>query len=66
MHKEAKLIDRDEKIPLAMFAFQIQTFQLLQNFVRSETDRTSLPNPLDLSQRSIFFDKMDVPQLDQA
>ena len=33
MHKEAKLIEWDEKIPLAMFAFEIQTFQLLQNFV---------------------------------
>ena len=32
-HKEAKLMYWDEKIPLAMFAFQIQTFQLLQNFV---------------------------------
>ena len=33
MRKEAKLIEWDEKIPLAMFAFEIQTFQLLRNFV---------------------------------
>ena len=53
MHKETKLIEWDEKILLAMFTFEIQTFQLLQNFVGVK------PIGLlsDLSQRSIFFTK---------
>ena len=33
MHKKSKLVEWDENIPLAMFAFEIQTFQLLQNFI---------------------------------
>ena len=62
MHKEAKLIEWDEKIPLAMFACEIQTFQPLRNLVPVKP----IPNHMDLSKRSIFFYKMAAPQLDQA
>ena len=65
MHKETKLIDWDEKIPLAMFAFQIQTFQLLQNFVAVKPIGL-LSQITWIFHSDHFFYKMAVPQLDQA
>ena len=65
MHKEAKLMDWDEKMPLAMFAFQIQTFQLLQNFVAVKLIGL-LSQITWIFHSNQFFYKMAVPQLDQA
>ena len=65
MHKEAKLIDWDETIPLAMFAFQIQTFQLPQNFVAVKPIGL-LSQITWIFHSDQFFYKMAVPQLDQA
>ena len=65
IHKEAKLIQWDEKIPLAMFAFEIQTFQLLKNFVAVKPIGLLSQITWIFHSYQIFY-KMSIPKLDQA
>ena len=60
-----KRTDQDEKISFALFAFEVQVFQLAK-FSYSETNQTSLLSHVDVSRGLKKFYKMAAPQLYQA